>query len=397
MPVTVATLHLVAGERDLAGVGADVGQVTSLAGDLQRHRGERRPARSGTERVTSASDERAARPAGRSASPSTAELGDDRLGRAVLRVAATGSCPRSSRPRQRRAERRASRPAALRMVRCRAGRRCRGSGRAARRCCGRRSSTPGMKEARSSESWRIVSVSPSAPNSTSWWAIRPRSRTLCTWMPSTSAPRAPGRPVAVASGTGPSPASRACGCDPSRGRLGGAGGRVHLVRVVELDDLGGLVEAGGLLGEVHHQHGADGEVGGDQRRPTSGLAASWSRTSASRSSVKPVVPTTTWMPLLDAPGEVVHHGVRRGEVDDDVGVCSTVAAVVTGVDGRHELEVGGCLDRPAHLGTHPALGPEHRNPHRAPLPVGPPILDRLWSRDRQRSHGRTARTRRDAG
>ena len=64
------------------------------------------------------------------------------------------------------------------------------------------SRTPGMNEARSSESCLIVSVSPVPPNSTSWCATRPDTRTECTCTPSTLAPRAPGRADAVASGGG---------------------------------------------------------------------------------------------------------------------------------------------------------------------------------------------------
>ena len=41
-------------------------------------------------------------------------------------------------------------------------------------------------------------------------------------------------------------------------------GRVALVVVVQLDDLGGLEERRRQLGEAHHQHRADGEVGGDE-------------------------------------------------------------------------------------------------------------------------------------
>ncbi len=55
-----------------------------------------------------------------------------------------------------------------------------------------------MKLTRSKESWRRVSCSPSPPNSTSWWATSPRSRTACTGMPCTRAERR--RSEAVASG-----------------------------------------------------------------------------------------------------------------------------------------------------------------------------------------------------
>ncbi len=38
---------------------------------------------------------------------------------------------------------------------------------------------------------------------------------------------------------------------------------VGFVGMVKLDDLHALIERGGLLGEVHHQHRAHGEVSGD--------------------------------------------------------------------------------------------------------------------------------------
>ncbi len=82
------------------------------------------------------------------------------------------------------------------------------SDRAGRRRRGRPAGHPGANDARSRESCRRVRVSPAPPRSTSWWATRPRARTECTCTPSTCAPRAPGSPVAVASGTGPNPASR---------------------------------------------------------------------------------------------------------------------------------------------------------------------------------------------
>ena len=114
----------------------------------------------------------------------------------------------------------------------------------------------------------------------------------------------------------PRPASRARGRDQLRRTPGGPGGRVGLVGVVELDDLDRLVERGRLGGEAHHQHRADGEVGGDQdadargRRPASRAAV------ASRSSSKPVVPTTAWIPCSMQNSQVVHDHVGMGEVDD---------------------------------------------------------------------------------
>ena len=52
------------------------------------------------------------------------------------------------------------------------------------------SRTPGMKDWRSIESWRIARVCPGPPKITSWWATRPGSRTewigRWTWPPAAS-------------------------------------------------------------------------------------------------------------------------------------------------------------------------------------------------------------------
>ena len=63
-----------------------------------------------------------------------------------------------------------------------------------------------MNEARSSESCLIVRVSPVPPNSTSWCATSPATRTECTCTSSTVVPRAPGNADRVASGGTPRPA-----------------------------------------------------------------------------------------------------------------------------------------------------------------------------------------------
>src|SRR5215203_437714 len=50
----------------------------------------------------------------------------------------------------------------------------------------------------------------------------------------------------------------------------GAGGGIDLVGMVQLDDLGGLVEPGGALGKGHHEDGADREVGCDEHTGVGG-------------------------------------------------------------------------------------------------------------------------------
>jgi hypothetical protein len=49
------------------------------------------------------------------------------------------------------------------------------------------------------------------------------------------------------------------------GSKGRAGRTIELLLVVALDDLGVVVVLGCLCGELHHQNGADREVGGDER------------------------------------------------------------------------------------------------------------------------------------
>ncbi len=79
--------------------------------------------------------------------------------------------------------------------------------------------------------------------------------------------------------------------DQLGGALGRARGRVELAVVVQLDDLALGHVAGDRLRDLHQQHGADREVGGDEAVCLRGLGRS---RSASRS--KPVVPTTTCTP-----------------------------------------------------------------------------------------------------
>ena len=64
-----------------------------------------------------------------------------------------------------------------------------------------------------------------------------------------------------------------------------------------------------------------------------GESASQPRSVSRRASSKPVVPTTAWMPWLDAELEVVHDHVGMGEVDDGLGAGGDqVLDRVAGVD-----------------------------------------------------------------
>ena len=69
--------------------------------------------------------------------------------------------------------------------------------------------------------------------------------------------------------------------------------------------------------------------------------------------------------LVDAPVQVVHDDVRGGEVDDHLGAgVGGVEQPVALVDHRHQVEVVGGVDRPAHLDAHPAAGTQHADPDR---------------------------------
>ena len=158
-------------------------------------------------------------------------------------------------------------------------------------------STPGMNEARSSESCRIVRVSPAPPSRTSWCATRPASRTECTCTPSTSAPRAPSgvrRRWRRAGPSRPRPAPRRSA--PRCGR--GAARRVDLVRVVQLDDLGRVEEPGRLLRRTASsaRRRSRSSARSGHPRPPAPSPPSQPRTTARRPASKPVVPTTTWRP-----------------------------------------------------------------------------------------------------
>ena len=159
----------------------------------------------------------------------------------------------------------------------------------------------------------------------------------------------------------------------------GAGRRVDLAVVVELDDLGRLEPRRRQLGEAHHEHGADGEVGGDEAGALGELAP---RCAARSASVKPVVPTTAWRPCSAAKARLLARGVGDGEVDDhlgaglhqrlgggrhlevrvDVGDPAQVDAGVQRVDRGDELEVGVGLDGLAHGAAHAPCRAEDPDP-----------------------------------
>src|SRR3954470_19512984 len=104
--------------------------------------------------------------------------------------------------------------------------------------------TPGMKDSRSIESCRIVSVWPSPPKMTSWCATKPGSRT--EWIGSGAVPPAGG----VRSAGGAARGADQLGGARCRARRG-----VELLVVVELDDLALRHVLRDELRRLHHQHG----------------------------------------------------------------------------------------------------------------------------------------------
>ena len=86
------------------------------------------------------------------------------------------------------------------------------------------------------------------------------------------------------------------GRHPVGGEHGRAGWGVDLGVVVQLDDLAGLEPGGRHLGESHHEHGADGEVGCDHAAGTTVGGEGVGQGGAGRASSSPVVPITAWMP-----------------------------------------------------------------------------------------------------
>ena len=154
----------------------------------------------------------------------------------------------------------------------------------------------------------------------------------------------------------------------------GARGRVDLVRVVELDDLGGLEVGGGLRGEAHGQHGGQGEVRGDEDAAAGGLGPG---------QVLADVPVGLLGPAGGAHDDV-HSGVEQGvdiglgdagdgEVDGDVGARQVLGVEgVPHVQAGHELETLGVLDRLADGRSH-APGGAHNsyaNRHGPTIAIG---------------------------
>ena len=102
---------------------------------------------------------------------------------------------------------------------------------------------------------------------------------------------------------------------------------------------------------------------GATRTPTSGAAASHRRTVSSRSSSKPVVPTTAWMPwaMQCSRLAITASGWVKSTATCGAGGLEG-AEVVADVDLRDQLEPGRLLDAAADLRCRPCRGRPARRP-----------------------------------
>ena len=234
-----------------------------------------------------------------------------------------------------------------------------------------------MNDSRSIESCRMVSVWPTSPKITSWWATSP---------------------AAGPSGSAASPFPEAC-AHQRGGPGGGPARRVDLAVVVELDDLGLRHVPRRLGGELHHQHRADREVrrdedvGAAQRRRARPGRTRWSRSPRARRR-RPL--RARWRPRWS--------GTR--EVDQHVGLLEHAPErrVQRGVGAPGELQVRGaprrraqtvCPIRPAAPATATRIAGAHSDCHERRPDGGQRLLEALLVRaDARRPTGARAPTAR---
>ena len=147
------------------------------------------------------------------------------------------------------------------------------------------------------------------------------------------------------------------GRQPARGGQGGARGRIGLGLGVGLDDIGRFEVRGGDLGQAHHQHGADGEVG-DHRAAdpravgVSGKLVDLLCTHARGTDHGGDPGRKRRLRVLKScirRGEVNHRQRSRRERDGEI-----IAQVDLGHDGHVRLVGDGRGYRPAHLSARAA-------------------------------------------
>jgi len=166
------------------------------------------------------------------------------------------------------------------------------------------------------------------------------------------------------------------------GRVHGRARRgVDLLVVVQLDDLGRFEVGRGQLGEAHHQHGPDGEVGGHEA-VAAGEAGGELLIVGGR---EPRRADHGMDAVRRAPRQVGPGRVDVGEVDRHLGLgprqgldvgrhlqppqlgaghAPEVDAGVERVDCGDEQQLGIGHHRPADRRPHPSAGPEHPHTNR---------------------------------
>ena len=157
------------------------------------------------------------------------------------------------------------------------------------------------------------------------------------------------------------------------GRAGrGARRGVGLLRVVQFDHLRRFEVRRGLLREVHRQHRANREVRGDQH--TGGRIVDQPASDLIEAGVgEPGGADDGVDAVADQELQVVHDGVRMGEVDDDLGGrIGKRTQRVTGIDFGTQLKIGGIAHRGAHRYTDLARRTQDPDPHGVSVVGGRP-------------------------
>ena len=157
--------------------------------------------------------------------------------------------------------------------------------------------------------------------------------------------------------------------DLLRGLDGGARGGLGLHVVMQLDDLHVRKEPGRLGREAHHQHRADGEIGGDQ--PAQLPLPAHRLKLFDLLGLEPCRPDHRVRPGGNDRLGVGESGIGMGEINHHPGAGSGDRAgqVVPEIGLPHQVEIGVRADGFHQLAAHPSLGPidQNGNPHAAAL------------------------------
>ena len=152
--------------------------------------------------------------------------------------------------------------------------------------------------------------------------------------------------------------------DAVRGVDGGAGRCIHLVRMMQFDDLGGFEVFGGLGGEIVGEHRGDGEVRRDEhllcvgaRTVRDGLAY------LSELLIGPTGGTDHDIhALCDQREHVAQADGRHGEFHDHIGISRFDARkIVARIERERQLHVFRTVHRVDHMRAHTSFGTYDRN------------------------------------